>query len=69
MEVWNTLKISAYKYKDEDVRIAYLIVLPALFIFGTIGNLLTFVVMQRGSLKDSSTCFYMAILSFADMGE
>ena len=68
-EAWNISKISEFKYEDEDVRIAYLIILPIHFVFGTIGNLLTFVVMQRGSLKDSSTCFYMAILALADRGE
>ena len=29
-------------------------------------HLLTFIVMQRGSLKHSSTCFYMAMLAVAD---
>ena len=33
-----------------------------------IGNLLTFITMQRGSLKSMSTCFYMAILGVADIG-
>ena len=41
-------------------------ILSTLLIVGTIGNLLTFIVMQRGSLKHSSTCFYMSILALSD---
>ena len=40
-----------------------------LVIVGTIGNGLTFVVMRRGSLRNVSTCFYMAMLSVADTGK
>ena len=40
-----------------------------LIILGTIGNGLTFVVMQRGSLRNVSTCFYMAMLAIANTGE
>ena len=39
---------------------------PVIIAVGTFGNLLTFIVMQRGSLKHSSTCFYMAMLALAD---
>ena len=45
--------------------IAY-ITLP---VVGGFGNILTFIVMQRGSLKDVSTCFYMSILALADTGK
>ena len=38
-------------------------------VFGGLGNILTFIVMQRGSLKDVSTCFYMSILAVADTGK
>ena len=41
---------------------------PLVALPGTCGNLLIFVVMQRGSLKHSSTCFYMAMLAVADTG-
>ena len=47
-------------------RIVDVTILPTLLIVGTIGNLLTFIVMQRGSLKYSSTCFYMSILALSD---
>ena len=48
-------------------RMMRLIALLPIVILGTIGNLLTFITMQRGSLKSMSTCFYMAILGLADM--
>ena len=38
-------------------------------VFGGIGNILTFIVMQRGSLKEVSTCFYMSVLALADTGK
>ena len=49
-------------------RMMRLIALPPIVILGTIGNLLTFITMQRGSLKSMSTSFYMAILGLADIG-
>ena len=49
-------------------RMMRVIALPPIIILGTIGNLLTFITMQRGSLKSMSTCFYMAILGVADIG-
>ena len=54
---------------NEDYLIGKIVILttfPVIFVLGTIGNLLTFIVMQRGSLKHSSTCFYMAMLAVAD---
>ena len=39
---------------------------PVILVVGTVGNLLSFIVMQRGSLKKSATCFYMAMLAVAD---
>ena len=47
----------------------YKTILITIIVFGTIGNLLTFIVMQRGSLKNSSTCFYMAMLALSDTGK
>ena len=41
---------------------------PIVIVLGTIGNLLTFYIMKKGSLKEVSTCFYMAILALADTG-
>ena len=50
----------------ELISIVFYIII---IIFGTIGNILTFIIMQRGSMKDVSTCFYMSILALADTGE
>ena len=54
---------------SEVVRMIQVIGRPPIIVLGTIGNLLTFFTMQRGSLKHLSTCFYMAILALADTGE
>ena len=51
------------------IRIVYIFVYLVILIVGSVGNSLTFIIMQRGSLKHSSTCFYMAMLSVADMCE
>ena len=37
--------------------------------FVLIGNLISFVVMRKGSMKDVSTCFYMSLLALADTGK
>ena len=55
-----------YDKEYEMAKIVILSTFPVIFVFGTIGNILTFIVMQRGSLKHSSTCFYMAMLAVAD---
>ena len=52
----------------EITRIIQVVVRPFLIIFGTTGNILSFLVMRRGSLKTVSTCFYMSILALADTG-
>ena len=50
----------------EIARILFITTFPIILALETIGNVLTFIVMQRGSLKHSSTCFYMAMLALAD---
>ena len=47
-------------------RLMILVSYPVIIIIGTIGNILTVFVMRRGSLKESSTCFYMAVLALSD---
>lgn len=42
------------------------ITLPILIIFGSICNILTFIVMRRKRMRVSSTCFYMAVLAVTD---
>ena len=53
----------------EIVQMVIIVTFPVILVIGSTGNVLTFVVMQRGSLKHSSTCFYMAMLAVADTGE
>ena len=55
--------------KHSTVEIIYLTCLALIIVFGTIGHILTFIIMRKGSLKDVSTCFYMSILAVADLGE
>ena len=47
----------------------YVIAYITLPVVGGFGNILTFIVMQRGSLQEVSTCFYMSILAAADTGK
>ena len=42
------------------------LVLP---ILGGFGNILTFMVMRRRSVKEVSTCFYMSMLALVDTGK
>lgn len=48
------------------VRRIELIALPALIIFGSLCNIMTFIVMRRRRMRISSTCFYMAALAVTD---
>ncbi|CAF1241896.1 unnamed protein product [Adineta steineri] len=43
-----------------------IIILPILIIFGSICNVMTFIVMRRRRMRVSSTCFYMAALAVTD---
>ena len=52
--------------KVEIARLIQVIVRPILVVVGTIGNSLSFYIMRRTSLKDGSSCFYMAVLALAD---
>ena len=53
----------------EIARLVQLIVRPILVLFGTVGNIMTFYIMRRGSLGDLSTCLYMSVLALADTGK
>ena len=56
------------KFKWTDAEIARLIQTidrPIQIILGTVGNCLTIYIMRRTSLKDVSSCFYMAVLALA----
>jgi len=54
---------------DAILAIVYrieIITLPILIIFGSICNIMTFIVMRRRRMRISSTCFYMAALAVTD---
>ena len=53
---------------SELARIVFVIAYPIIIVGGVIGNILTFIVMRRGSMRDVSTCFYMRILALVDTG-
>ena len=54
---------------QEIADMMFFITYPIIIIFGTIGNMLSFYIMRRGSLRDVSTCFYMSALAIADTGK
>ena len=55
-----TVAILAFVYRVE------IITLPILIVFGSIFNIMTFIVMRRRRMRISSTCFYMAALAVTD---
>ena len=61
-------RVNFHNY-EETTRLMQVYIRPIIIIGGTVGNLLAFYVMQRGSMKKVSTCFYMAILALADTGK
>ena len=55
------------KWTDAEIaRLIQIIIRPILVVFGTVGNWLTFYIMRTTSLKNVSSCFYMAVLAVAD---
>ncbi|CAF1173845.1 unnamed protein product [Rotaria sp. Silwood1] len=56
----SSLNILALAYRIE------IITLPILIIFGSLCNIMTFIVMRRRRMRISSTCFYMAVLAVTD---
>ena len=58
---------ATFEWISEDIyRLIQVIARPILIIIGSIGNSLTFYITRKSSLKDVSSCFYMAVLSLAD---
>ena len=56
-----------FKWTNAEIaRLIHIIIRPILIILGTVGNCLTFFIMRKTSLKDVSSCFYMAVLALAD---
>ena len=62
----NDHKETSQWFSEKITRLIQLITRPILIIFGSIGNSLTFYIMRRTSLKNVSSCFYMAVLALAD---
>ena len=54
---------------NEVVRLLQVSINPILIVFGTYGSAVSFYIMRRGSLREVSTCFHMAILAIADARE
>ena len=65
-ELPNDSKETSQWFSEEITRLIQLITRPILIIVGSIGNGLTFYIMRRTSLKNVSSCFYMAVLALAD---
>ena len=57
------------EYVMEAYRMIVVVVVPVIIVFGTLGNVLSFIVMRRRLLRYVSTCFYMSILALVDTGE
>ena len=68
-ETLHLIKENNYDSQEEAYRKIRVATMGTLVILGTIGNGLTFVVMRLGSLRNVSTCFFMAMLAVADTGE
>ena len=57
------------EYVMEAYRMIVVVVVPVIIVLGTLGNVLSFIVMRRRLLRYDSTCFYMSILALVDTGE
>ena len=66
-ELPNDIKETSQWFNEEITRLIQIITRPILIIFSSVGNSLTFYIMRRTSLKDVSSCFYMAVLALADI--
>ena len=49
-------------------RDVFLYVAPILFLFGNVGNGISFVVLRSGELKKLPMCFYLAVLALSNSG-
>ena len=61
--------VSNFSTDDEKTaRLIEMIVSPVILTFGSIGNIMSFVILRSGDLKKISTCFYMSVLAVIDTG-
>ena len=67
MEVTNASKPENHAHEDSfDPKIIYLIVMPIILIFGSTGNLMSFVLMSRKAMRKLSICVYLRCLAVFD---
>ena len=52
----------------EMARMVFITIAPVLILFGSFGNIMSFIILRRGDLKKLSTCFYMSVLAVVDTG-
>ena len=67
-EYLNTTEEEEVKSFVADGRIIRVAVFPILIVLGTIGNLLTILVMWKGTMIKSPIGLYMSVLAVADTG-
>ena len=67
-EAVTTQSDDSWNYYEIE-RLMFVVIYGTLIPLGSFGNILTIIVMQRGSLKDVSTCLYMSVLAVADTGK
>ena len=66
----SSISEETFKWSNAEIaRLIQIIIRPILIIIGTIGNCLSLYIMRRTSLKDVSSCFFMAALAVADTGK
>ena len=63
------ISLTSFSSKDEVIRLVQVVIRPIIVVLGTYGNAVSFYIMRRVSLKEVSTCFYMAMLAIADTCE
>ena len=71
---FSTSSLDTFSTPDSDfyremVTTVMKIATPILFLFGNVGNIISFVILRTGELRTLSTCFYMSILAVVDVGE
>ena len=53
---------------QETARMIEIIITPIILTFGSVENIMSFIILRSGDLKKISTCFYMSILALIDTG-
>ena len=53
---------------QETARMIEIIITPIILTVGSVGNIMSFIILRSGDLKKISTCFYMSILALIDTG-